>query len=1275
MANDTVDITGMPDKIPTSLQLNVTYNRSVINTKATWKLPKNATDKKKNANRYQNILYETYFDTNQQATKVKKTKVATPVKMDKAKKVTKKTKTKTTVSRTATGTDTSKKKSKPIRMNPTSEVQEGKPSRTEFVFKGKDGKGVSLKNYFPYTNAKLDAIVFRIQGKNVKSAPYQKKPKWIVVRKVVKKGKKTTTTYPSADGKQYTAAWVKTNWDSKSAKDKKALKKAKKFKVVTKGKNKGTVKYSPEGKLSFYDRVPTATAVQNISVPVNAVVSASNYTQNTRFNLIKIVCKDDGKGKIFSRVDYHLHVWKYDKEKTLKEFVNEKRSSTTLETNAYRFALASSKYKDPAFKPGDASDYIFPGEAIKMEVTGVVAKGPQGPACSDKDAKKGSFLFAYPKAAYNVKVDRSGNQVVIQFDLDSAGSTYRTDHLKLQRNKGFMIGTDKLLRADNAAWVAAVKQDVDGWEDVSDEVNHTVRAFSRASALDEPGVENPFARTYYRIKSYNDVFPEGEVFEFSEPQVLSGYSQVATAKDEKVEFLELVPESDGKSVRITVGYKHATVTKKTNKQKTDEDGKPVVDEEGNPVMEEVEEDDPASDSDGTEISWSENPNSWKSNEEPNTFDMPDETQWGTKAFQDAEPNYCGAPQERIDQVLSKEYPLTSTGYVLGLTEGSKYYFKARRYLEESGDLPRTYGDYTDYAGDVAFGDRGEAAKVVEPTTRPESVTAKVADALAIGKNLDVSWTFDAEGTQSEWQITLYKSSEITSKPDPDDPTKTVYEIAEGAVGTRFASGKDASGYAVLQYASVYDENGNATTDGLDQHLDENGIAYITVGVATTGDMTHSDPVRVRYVTPPRAALGIWAPPSEDSVPVLTAKPLRLTLGTNDQNTSATLRISSTKFTSLQYPDGLTGQPDDTVVFSRKISATDLGWQPVPNVAGMYYSNYQVPVDVPLHDAQEYEISLVVTNEEYDLNSMLEDSSGNGTPLTQRFSVNYAKRPYPPSRLSTYVRTVDENLPDFSAAITVGKDEQVQVGDVCDIYRVTPDGAYLVASDVSFGQTVVDNYAPFSNYALTRYRIAMRTPDGLVEWDDFGYNINAGRTDRPNYPIRFDWGLPEPAKDIYNSLEIPYNLDYSDTFTKLFEGRRHFGDKRPTGYWNDGADRTSSFTTDIIKYENPEEKEALRQLAQYAGPVMVRRPDGCAYVADVQVNNLSNSYSSLVVNVQFTVTEIEMVQDYMLSDSESLTNEEDKTYLQNLDTAPENFQSSPLYTPAWQVDPIPVPTES
>ena len=185
-------------------------------------------------------------------------------------------------------------------------------------------------------------------------------------------------------------------------------------------------------------------------------------------------------------------------------------------------------------------------------------------------------------------------------------------------------------------------------------------------------------------------------------------------------------------------------------------------------------------------------------------------------------------------------------------------------------------------------------------------------------------------------------------------------------------------------------------------------------------------------------------------------------------------------------------------------------------------------------------------------------------------------------------------------------------DLYDIYRMDVENPSLIGRGFPLDHTVIDRYAPFGDSMDLNYRVAIRTPDGDVDFDDIEYEAQSEN-------MRFDW-----AEDY---LELPYGNSMGDSYKKDAIIRHHM-DGTADGYWNTGVERKSALRSDIIKIMQPEDVKKARTLARYAGPVFVRLPDGSAYEADVQVTDLSKK-NDAVVSAAFDANEIDITDEFTL----------------------------------------------
>lgn len=177
----------------------------------------------------------------------------------------------------------------------------------------------------------------------------------------------------------------------------------------------------------------------------------------------------------------------------------------------------------------------------------------------------------------------------------------------------------------------------------------------------------------------------------------------------------------------------------------------------------------------------------------------------------------------------------------------------------------------------------------------------------------------------------------------------------------------------------------------------------------------------------------------------------------------------------------------------------------------------------------------------------------------------------------------------------------------------------------------------------------------VEADDYVANIGDGRYrivatevatgavsyyDVPPYPIKetsiiIQWeetwdnlvteGLNE--RDIVmeplwsgSLVKLPYNIDVSDKNGVDVSLVEYIGRKRPVSYYGTQLGETSSWKTEIPRWDI-DTLYALRRLAVYTGDVYIREPSGTGYWANVAVS-ISQTHCEVKIPVSFDITRVE-----------------------------------------------------
>jgi len=661
------------------------------------------------------------------------------------------------------------------------------------------------------------------------------------------------------------------------------------------------------------------------------------------------------------------------------------------------------------------------------------------------------------------------------------------------------------------------------WEATESVDDGNCEALSSTVALLQPEAGNT---SWVRVKSWNDI--EGIFFRYSAPVRLTDLERPApTAADDEVVLGEPLSGDDGKSAVLTIGW-------------ADDD------------------------STGTQVAWSDSEYAWRSTSEPDTFDFTWDDGSGT--------------------IGTETYDHTARLYVGDLTEGTRYYFRARRYLEN--DDGTEYGPWCPSDTTVS----------VVPTTSPESVTLNAVPFVPRGSSLPLSWTFDSEAEQTMWEVltgpTITTTETVTQIIDGEPVEEEVEHLwIDETQAKVVASGTDASGSTVLTAERL------AGIIGTDQSVP------LAVRVRTGGDPVTSEAVTVEVADRPTVDATVV---DEQSQPTetLTKQPFRLYLECSVA-ASVTVVATAAGGNSRERPTGIEFQPEGDAVCSFEVVPE---WDEVTEggeVVG-YEATVTATSGLELWDRGEYAVTVTATDTRTGLVS---------DEVTAPFSVDYEHEPPTPTNAITVTPsdvTDADGIRTLSAIIQLDATTGMAQTDVYDVYRLTPDGAYLIASDLAQDETVTDPFAPFGNYGTRAYRVAIRTADGSESWFDYEYSLRA-------WMVRIDYGT--------EYVELPYNIQLGDQWEHDFEARRHM-DGTINGYWNPGAGRVANISTDLVKRGDPEQVARVRALANHCGPCLVRTPDGCCYQADVTPNTLSMTYNDGAIPLSLNATEVELTEEYM-----------------------------------------------
>lgn len=293
----------------------------------------------------------------------------------------------------------------------------------------------------------------------------------------------------------------------------------------------------------------------------------------------------------------------------------------------------------------------------------------------DSETVSTTYYVSYPKDATIKDVDVSSTDQTGKctvFISTNNTTQHPVDQVRLEYLANCEYPDASLIPGD-AAWTSS---------DIVDNAACTALTIPVTNLIPDRG-----KYTWVRVKSWHAA--EAVLHRYSVPwRVTQLETPAATAADDDITILDTEAGADGESVIVHLGW--------------DPDG--------------------TDDATGTELSWSEYEDAWRSTDDPETYEFT----W--------EDTSNGQPVPVTHEGVTYRHSATIT--IKGLEESTVYYIKARRYLE--GD-ETTYSDYSNPATQLT-------------SETPDSVVASCASYVPSDGSLAVSWTFSSDSLQTAWQI-------------------------------------------------------------------------------------------------------------------------------------------------------------------------------------------------------------------------------------------------------------------------------------------------------------------------------------------------------------------------------------------------------------------------------------------------------------------------------------------------------------------------------------------
>lgn len=372
-----------------------------------------------------------------------------------------------------------------------------------------------------------------------------------------------------------------------------------------------------------------------------------------------------------------------------------------------------------------------------------------------------------------------------------------TAYINTNKSKEHPVDTVRLEYLPNTTYEDAASIPPNAkWEDSGIEDNGDCTALSVPLSIDENFVPDRGKHTWIRVKSFHA--NEAVLYNYSEYRNIEELeTPPAVATEDTIEILSATAGENGTSAVVLLGW---------NQSGTD-------------------------DSAGTELTWSEEEDTWKSTDDPSLHEF----EWSDGELIHGETTYHDSAEIVIK----------------GLTEGVKYYIRARRYYE---------GETTSYS-------RYSNTATVITNEKPMAVVASCGKYLTEGEPLPVYWTYSGSGLQESWRI-------------------------EDSNGTTVAEGEGSEGSARINWERI-------------AALAVNNAITLRVWVSTGSKPKESEWHTVYIMEKP--TLTITAPST------LTAQPFSFT-AESDKLCDLVVIVTS-QGASGQYPEGFKIQTEGDTVHS------------------------------------------------------------------------------------------------------------------------------------------------------------------------------------------------------------------------------------------------------------------------------------------------------------------------------------------------------------------------
>lgn len=335
----------------------------------------------------------------------------------------------------------------------------------------------------------------------------------------------------------------------------------------------------------------------------------------------------------------------------------------------------------------------------------------------------------------------------------------------------------------------------------------------------------------------------------------------------------------------------------------------------------------------------------------------------------------------------------------------------------------------------------------------------------------------------------------------------------------------------------------------------------------------------------------------------------VTLEDDDQNEREVLSLTELPLTVTVEGAGNGGTTSliieraEDYIMQRPDESTAIGYEGETIYVHSQQGESQITIE------QDDLIGIFDDGAKYRIIATTSDRLGQTASDTLEFEVHWTHQALLPSATSSI------NWTEYVAYITPTAPEGAVTGDTFDIYRLSVDKPELIVQNGEWGVTYVDPYPTLG--AFGGHRVVFKTLNGdyITEDSTMAFldmqDVYDDLIELPMAVINFGG----------DRVEFEYNITLANAWKKDFQETRYLGGSIQ-GDWNLGVSRTLNMTAVMIISDDPEQVQAMRRLADYAGICHVRTPEGSSFAADVQVSeNVSFDKAGDLASFSLSITKV------------------------------------------------------